>query len=162
MAIGITYIRSGGQSGVDRSALDAARALGYDTQGWCPQGGWAEDYPDPPGLLVDYPELEETPLRETHQRTVWNVRDSDCTLIVYPGSSSMGTDLTEMTAEEYGRPFLKVSNLDDDDVANAVKWLRDVPCIYAIVNVGGPRESECPGVYEKSYDFLYKVFSEFI
>ena len=56
----ITGIRSGGQSGVDRAALDFARKHNMEICGWCPKGGWAEDYPEAPGILAVYPELQET------------------------------------------------------------------------------------------------------
>jgi Circularly permutated YpsA SLOG family len=75
-------ITSGGQTGVDRAALDLAIEYGMSWGGWCPKGGWAEDFPDPPGLLTKYPNLRETPLARTKQRTEWNVRDSDATLII--------------------------------------------------------------------------------
>ncbi|MGO1311979.1 MAG: YpsA SLOG family protein, partial [Brevibacterium aurantiacum] len=80
----IAAIRSGGQTGVDRGALDAARAAGVTIEGWCPAGGWAEDLPGAPGLLTDYPESRETPSPEPAQRTEWNVRDSEVTLIISP------------------------------------------------------------------------------
>ena len=54
-------IRSGGQTGVDRAALDTARKYGIEICGWCPKGGWAEDLPSSPGLLAEYPELRKTP-----------------------------------------------------------------------------------------------------
>ena len=54
-------IRSGGQTGVDRAALDAAVLTGRPYEGWCPKGGWAEDFLRPPGLLTIYPCLMETP-----------------------------------------------------------------------------------------------------
>ena len=54
-------IISGGQTGVDRAALDVAIERGMDWGGWCPKGGWAEDFPEPPGLLAKYPHLKETP-----------------------------------------------------------------------------------------------------
>ena len=73
----IRKIRTGGQSGVDRAALDVARELNIEICGWCPRGGWAEDYTTPPGLLSDYPELTETPSAGTTQRTLWNMRDAD-------------------------------------------------------------------------------------
>jgi Circularly permutated YpsA SLOG family len=73
---------SGGQSGVDRAALDAAFACGIAYGGWCPRGGWAEDFPSPPGVLTRYPLLKETPLADPAQRTEWNVRDSHAMLIV--------------------------------------------------------------------------------
>ena len=73
----IKRIRTGGQTGVDRAALDTARKYGIEICGWCPKGGWAEDCPLPPGLLADYPELRETPSAGTSQRTRWNMRDTD-------------------------------------------------------------------------------------
>ena len=54
----IVKIRTGGQSGVDRAAMDFAIEHGIPYCGWCPKGGWAEDYPDSPGLLRDYPDYE--------------------------------------------------------------------------------------------------------
>ena len=41
----IKIIRSGGQTGVDRAALDVARELGIPVAGWCPKNGIAEDMP---------------------------------------------------------------------------------------------------------------------
>ena len=87
----IRKIRSGGQTGVDRAALDAARQCGLKICGWCPKGGWAEDCPEPPGLLALYPELRETPLENVSQRTVWNVRDADATLIICPEEPAVNT-----------------------------------------------------------------------
>ena len=87
----IRKIRSGGQTGVDRAALDAARQCGLKICGWCPKGGWAEDCPEPPGLLALYPELRETPSENVSQRTVWNVRDADATLIICPEEPAVNT-----------------------------------------------------------------------
>lgn len=84
----IARIRTGGQSGVDRAALDFAIERNIPYSGWCPKGGWAEDYPDPPGLLRDYPELQETPSSGTEQRTRWNMRDADAILTIIPESAS--------------------------------------------------------------------------
>ena len=69
-------IISGGQTGVDRAALDVAIERGMPWGGWCPKGGWAEDLPDAPGLLAKYPNLRETALPHPLQRTEWNVRDA--------------------------------------------------------------------------------------
>ena len=41
-------IISGGQTGIDRAALDAAIEMGVDYGGWCPKGGWAEDFANRP------------------------------------------------------------------------------------------------------------------
>src|ERR1700720_3610304 len=89
-------IRSGGQTGVGRAALDAAMATGRAYEGWCPKGGWAEDFPHRPGLLTKYPHLTETPSESLEQRTEWNVRDSAATVVFVPSSNyrSGGTDFT--------------------------------------------------------------------
>ena len=68
---------SGGQTGVDRAALDVAIALGFAHGGWCPAGRLAEDGP----IDARYP-LRETPSADPSQRTEWNVRDSDATLVL--------------------------------------------------------------------------------
>src|SRR5262245_51361441 len=73
----ISKIVSGGQTGVDRAALDVALELGIPCGGWCPKGRLAEDGPIP----ERYP-LKETTLRVYPQRTEWNVRDSDGTLVL--------------------------------------------------------------------------------
>ena len=72
----ISGIRTGGQSGIDRAAMDYAKENEIPLCGWCPRGGWAEDYPESPGLLADYPELTETPSGGTEQRTRWNMREA--------------------------------------------------------------------------------------
>src|SRR5262245_26271348 len=104
-------IISGGQSGVDRAALDAAIVLGVAYGGWCPKGGWAEDRPEPPGVLAAYPGLTETPLADPAQRTEWNVRDADACLIVVDArglSASKGTALAHDVAGRYRKPVLVV------------------------------------------------------
>ena len=93
----VERIVSGGQSGVDRAALDVARELGYPTGGWCPKGRRAEDGPIDDG----YP-LIETPSDRYVQRTRWNVRDSDGTLILLRGAAEGGTRITIEFAHKKG------------------------------------------------------------
>ncbi len=148
-------IRSGAQSGVDRAALDTAKAYGIRICGWCPQDGWAEDYPDPPGVLVLYPELQETLSKEPEPRTIWNVRDSDATLIICSrGADSGGTDLTEQTARELGKPCFVIWS--EEDVDKAVEWLKTLGDELDL-NVAGPRASEWPEAYETACRYLTRV-----
>lgn len=144
----IALIRSGGQTGADRGALDAALALGIPIAGWCPRGGLAEDLPAPPGLLAVYPALTETPSADPAERTRWNVRDADATLVVVPGPAwrSPGTDLTIETALDLDRP---VHVLTDDDVIAVAAWLAELGDDLAL-NVAGPRESQAPGIHDRT------------
>ena len=142
----ISKIRTGGQSGVDRAAMVFAREQGISLCGWCPKNGWAEDYPDPPGLLLDYPELTETPSDGTEQRTKWNMRDADAILTIIPDGSlpSPGTDVGLSAGETMEKPMLTVSGIGD--VPRILAWLDTLPVGIELC-VGGPRASECADAY---------------
>jgi len=143
---------SGGQSGVDRAALDVAVSLGLEYGGWCPAGGLAEDRAD---LREDYPALTETPSDDPGQRTEWNVRDSDATLVVGADGRvrSPGTAYTIRCAERLGRPHL-VADPSRPDAVRA--WLAGLgPDV--VLNVAGPRESQAPGIYDAARALLADV-----
>ncbi|MEZ5786081.1 MAG: putative molybdenum carrier protein [Xanthobacteraceae bacterium] len=158
-------IISGGQSGVDRAALDVAIARGIPYGGWCPEGGWAEDFSDPPGVLAHYPLLQETPSAEPAQRTAWNVRDSDACLILVDADGlavSQGTALTGELAVRYGKPLLVIDVSASDAATRATTWLAALPAAHASdtpfrLAIGGPRESEAPGIYGKARRVLGEV-----
>lgn len=152
-------IVSGGQTGVDRAALDFAIAHDIPYAGWCPRGGWAEDHPAPPGLLGAYPRLRETPSADPEQRTRWNVRDSDATLIVAPGDSgraSPGTATTEAAAVELGRPLLRLDARDHDLASMRAEIERLLSALWPnpTLNVAGPRQSEQPQAYAAALRLL--------
>ena len=156
-------IISGGQTGVDRAALDVAIERGMPWGGWCPKGGWAEDLPDPPGLLNKYSRLRETPSRELQQRTEWNVRDSDATLIIADRkglSISKGTTRAEEWASHYGKPLLIIDVGQLDAAVQIAQWLRTQRSRFGAhmtLGVGGPRESEAPGIYESTRLLIVSV-----
>lgn len=158
-AIVVSRIVSGGQSGADRAALDFAISRGVDYSGWCPAGGWAEDFPKPPGLLSAYPNLVETLTADPRERTALNVRDSDATLIVSPGAKlieSPGTTYTANVARRLRRP-LHIADLSASDaVDRALAWLAARAPIHTL-NIAGPRESEHPGVYALTITLLQKL-----
>lgn len=141
---------SGGQTGVDRAALDVALERGMPCGGWCPAGRWAEDGPIDPR----YP-LRETPSADPAERTEWNVRDSDGTLVLVTSAASPGTGRTTETARRLGRPtcLRHLDALPDPDAFR--RWLQ----IHNVrsLNVAGPRESESPGVYARSGEYLRAV-----
>lgn len=133
-------IVSGGQTGVDRGALDAALAAGAPCGGWCPLGRRAEDGPIP----ARYP-LAETTSADYAVRTRANVADSDATLIVAFGVPSGGTALTLELCGELGRPWLQV-DAEQEAVAAAAERVRAFVTDNAVatLNVAGPRASGEP------------------
>ena len=143
----ITRLVSGGQTGVDRAALDAALDLGLPCGGWCPRGRLAEDGPIDPR----YP-LQETPTAEYPQRTAWNVRDSDGTLVLTRGRPRGGTALTVALAREQGRPVLVLDLSRRPDPDRVVEWARAEA--VSVLNVAGPRESQQPGIQEEARRLL--------
>ena len=127
-------IISGGQTGVDRAALDAALELGIPCGGWCPKGRKAEDGPIP----ERYP-LKETDSSSYPVRTEMNVRDSDGTLILTWGRPTGGTALTIRLARRHGKPCLVVDLKKPPDPSSLRAWLEKKQ--IGVLNVAGPRES---------------------
>jgi hypothetical protein len=143
-------IISGGQTGADRGALEAALALGIPHGGWCPRGRLAED-----GRIPRRYRLTETDSPDYPFRTECNVLDSDATLIVYRGELGGGTLLTFRLATEHGRPCLAI-DLDSPPPREEVQaWLREHE--VRVLNVAGPRESQSSGIEEASCDLLVKL-----
>lgn len=149
-------IISGGQTGVDRAALDAALEVGIPCGGWCPKGRKADD-----GRIPDSYPLKETPSPDYKVRTEWNVRDSDATLILTSNKPTGGTALTITLAEKYEKPHLILDLSETPIPATVQQWIAGVN--IRTLNVAGPRESGEPGIYEKSVhfirDFLTSAFS---
>jgi len=142
---------SGGQTGVDRAALDAARALGLPCGGWCPRDRRAED-----GLIAAIYPLVETPSTDYAQRTRWNVRDSDGTLVLTRGRVEGGTAFTVAVARRRRRPLLVVDLATEPDPVEADRWVREAG--IGVLNVAGPRESQRPGIGAEAGAFLERLF----
>jgi hypothetical protein len=145
-------IVSGGQTGVDRAALDVALELGLPCGGWCPKGRRAEDGPIP----ERYP-LRETESEDYDERTVRNVLESDATLILTRGRPAGGTAFTIEAATAHRRPLLIVDLAAGDRTpADAAAWAASR--IVRALNVAGPREPGAPGVYQEARAFLRDMF----
>lgn len=150
----IIAVRSGGQSGADRGAMDAAQQCGVPVYGWCPAGGWAEDYPTPPGVLELYPQMLETPSSDVAQRTEWNIRDSSCCIALNTRdkSSSPGTNIGYPFYEKYGIPYFEILVDDPDSIDAQIEqarvWLHSLDDDALELGLGGPRASEFPGIYD--------------
>lgn len=140
-------IVSGGQTGVDRAALDAALELEVPCGGWCPKGRRAVD-----GRIPDRYPLRETPSGDYRQRTEWNVRDADATLVLTKGPATGGTAHTVRCARSLGRPCLVVDLDEAPEPQAVVRWLQRHA--VRVLNVAGPREEAAPGVNAQAYAFL--------
>ena len=151
--LAVERIVSGGQTGVDRAALDVALDLGFDCGGWCPKGRRAEDGPIPDR----YP-LRQAPSTAYIQRTRFNVRDSDATLIVTRGEPTGGTLATLRHAERIARPHLVADLAREADAGTVRRWLVDEG--IRVLNVGGPRASQAPGIHAQAVEFLRAVLSD--
>ena len=143
-------IISGGQTGVDRAALDCAIDLGLKHGGWCPQGRRAED-----GSIHPRYQLRETADKDYAVRTRRNVEDSDGTLILYRGSIEGGTELTAQLADLLRKPLF-IIDLDHTADAGTLKdWL--IKCHIGTLNIAGPRESKQPGIYYQACTLLRRL-----
>jgi hypothetical protein len=158
----ISKIISGGQTGVDRAALDVAVELGISCGGWCPKGRRAED-----GTIPELYPLDETPSPVYPQRTEWNVRDSDGTLVLIVGSKASrgtsapegsGTALTIGFARRQKKPCLVVNLNDGSDLSSVRKWVHANR--IRVLNVAGLRKSEKPAIYSKAAEFLRRLLND--
>lgn len=145
-------IISGGQTGVDRAALDVALELGIPCGGWCPKGRKAED-----GRIPDKYPLQESTSADYKQRTEWNVRDSDGTLILCEGEPTGGTALTVRYAAKYRKPCKVVDLSGQSNVDDVRTWIATHQ--IAVLNVAGPRESKMPMIHEHASRFLQSMLS---
>ena len=136
---------------MDRAALDVALRLGIPCGGWCPAGRLAED-----GAIPESYPLKCTPTDEYAQRTEWNVRDSDGTLVLTWGQPTGGTAFTIDCARRLGKPYCVVDLARQADVEEAQGWIAREG--VRVLNVAGPRESTYPGAYEGALALLDRLF----
>ena len=145
-------IISGGQTGADRAALDWALAHNVECGGWCPKGRKAEDGPIDP----KYP-LKETPSVSYVQRTEWNVRDSDATILfsIEPTLTG-GSKKTVEFANAHKKPCLHLC-AGREAAAEKLRAFVEEHGVK-VLNVAGPRASKEPGVGEFVMSTLDKAF----
>jgi len=152
----VEKIVSGGQTGADRAALDFAIAHGIPYSGWCPMGRKAEDGP----IDARY-QLQETPSENYVQRTEWNVRDSDGTVVfsICPVLEG-GSKKTVFLAHKLGKPVLRLSR--DGGPASPdhalLRFIREQN--IRVLNVAGPRASKEPDVATFVGEVLEKAFGK--
>ena len=150
----ILKIISGGQTGADRAALDAALETGVPCGGWCPQGRKAED-----GLIPDRYPLQELPGGDYRDRTLKNVEDSDGTVIFYFDHMSGGTALTHRFCRERKKPFLLIDGHNisvEEAVTRIIGFEHSLP--GRTINFAGPRASGNKDIY----NFVFEAISSFV
>ncbi|HJW37196.1 MAG TPA: putative molybdenum carrier protein [Candidatus Udaeobacter sp.] len=147
-------IISGGQTGVDRAALDVALKHGIECGGWCPTGRLDEF-----GRIPDQYPLQELEVGGFTERTLQNVNDSDGTVIIYPGKLGGGTEQTVRFCVEQRRPdeLIDASKVSAEDAAILISnFIRKHK--IEILNVAGPRQSEWP----EGYDYACCTLDRFL
>lgn len=147
-------IISGGQTGVDRAALDAALLLGSECGGWCPTGRLDEN-----GRIPEQYPLRELPDGGFSERTAQNVIDSDGTIIIHNGTLRGGTAETARVCDGKRKPFVLLDAsittpvLAADEIGKFVQTHR-----INVLNFAGPRASEWPD----GYAFVHTTVTTFL
>ena len=152
----ISKIISGGQTGVDRAALDAAIELDIEHGGFVPKGRLSEDGSIP--LKYNIIELEN---EDYSARTLKNVQCSDGTLILHKGEITGGTALTEEVCYLKKKAVLTINILDEFTVirVNLDTWLETNT--ISILNIAGPRESEAH-IYKNAKVLLMRLLNDHV
>ncbi|THB78538.1 MAG: molybdenum cofactor carrier [Desulfobulbaceae bacterium] len=152
----LSKIISGGQTGVDQAALDAAISSECAYGGWLPAGRKTEAGP----LSTKY-QMEVMGSANYADRTKKNVQDADATLIISNGPLTGGSALTERIARDLSKPCMHIDFTQfqgDHSLKQVALWLaaEDV----AVLNVAGPRSSSDPGIYQRARSFIEKLLAE--
>jgi len=154
VSLEITQVISGGQTGADRAALDAAIACGIPHGGWCPKGRLAED-----GPISSTYNLQETDSELYPVRTRMNVEAADLTLILSRGPLTGGSLLTLEFAKAAKKPCVHVDLLEFQDVFQGLEKTGQKPPRVGpmVLNVAGPRASNDPKIYDAVYRAMVKL-----
>jgi len=147
-------IISGGQTGVDVAALDAAMESGLEYGGSLPRGRLTENGP----LPARYRKMRELSSPQYPVRTEQNVKDAAATLIFSRGKPESGTALTIGMARKHKKPYLHIdlaARRDVEIIDEVRDWL--VETNPAVLNVAGNRESKAPGIYRRVYNLLRQI-----
>jgi phosphinothricin acetyltransferase len=146
----LTKIITGGQTGVDRGAMDAALEACFPCGGWCPPGRAAED-----GAIPDRYPMTEMSSGTYLDRTIQNVVDSDATVIIYFSTLHGGTEQTLLHCAQRMKRYTLIdgSEIEAKRAAELIAHFiteHDV----SILNVAGPRGSDAPRAHQYAHEAI--------
>ena len=156
---------SGGQTGVDQAALQAAIDSDIKHGGWCPPARVCEIGKIPERYhLIETPDDRDLSALEIprSQRTIWNVRDSDGVLVLWDKKvtelqSDKGTKLALETANNLGKPFLIIDVSKKVSVTVITNWISSTN--IEVLNVAGPSENTSPGIYDRVNEVMGEILT---
>ncbi len=153
---------SGGQTGVDQAALRAATELDFKIGGWCSPGRMSRRGLIPkefPLLETEYERSTLAPDIPRSQRTEYNIRDSDATLVLKPDHAGKdpGTIWTIKCARLYKKPCYIINPYVPEVEKSIIGWLSKTP--IEVLNIAGPAEETSPGIYQQAYNLLVRIFT---
>jgi len=150
----VITIVSGGQTGVDRAALDTALQFNINCGGWCPKGRLAED-----GIIPKKYHLKEIDSSDYTIRTKLNVTDTDGTLILHIETPDKGTNQTMEYCKVMKKAFFIQVLTEKYEINQLSLWIKQNKILR--LNIAGPRESNAPGIYLKTVEYLSEVLEAF-
>jgi len=144
-------IISGGQTGVDRAALDVALEFSIECGGFCPKGRRSED-----GIIPGKYPLTETKTDQYPERTELNIKTSKATLVLIDKEADRGTTLTISLCNLHHKPCIVIDLSNENKERDLLQWIKENN--IDVLNVAGNRESFSPGIGKKAYEFLLNIF----
>jgi hypothetical protein len=165
MKFHLKKIISGGQTGVDVGALEAAMSVGLACGGWCPPDRRNEDGPIPEKFGLIPTEMDRSDLAveiPRSRRTECNIMDSDGSLVIGRTGYSYGpgTAITVGLANIYGKPVFKLWLPENDATVEVAKWIQEHH--VHTLNVAGPSETEAPGMQQLTYEFVIGLWKQLV
>jgi hypothetical protein len=144
-------IKSGGQTGVERAALDYALCNGLLYSGWCPHGRRADD-----GIIPRRYVLQEAFSEDLIARVAQNIIESDGVLIIIYNEMDEPTQLAYDLALDYQKPVFVWAIYKNHNHRLVANWIEKEK--ISVLNITGPSEKNAAGIHEETLDLLDNFF----